>query len=374
MKSPNIRYIPAIDHLRGLAALLIVYYHGLQLFRPHMRKLLHVPDAGEWIRSKHPLVSLVAEGHTAVGFFMVLSGFIFTFGSLNREIEYGRFLKNRILRIYPLFVFALVVAAYATQGGYTFVGFLQTLLFQSNLPGAFAASEFVGVTWAISVEFQFYLIFPFLIRFVGKYGARYLFGLLAVVWAYRFMAQLGTTSVRDLSYWTIVGRMDHFIIGILAGVLYVKCPRWVRTFRFTLPLGVAAVLGLLSWFNQHGGYPDAKPMVWFFWPSLEGTAWAVFSLCYLGAASWLPRFISRILAYIGELSFSIYVTHFLIISVLCRKEWFFLPARDAQAAALIYTTIVAVPIILAVSSLTYFTIEKPFLELRKSYLAKSTAS
>ena len=37
MKSPNIDYLPAIDHLRGLAALLIVFYHGLHVISYRLR-------------------------------------------------------------------------------------------------------------------------------------------------------------------------------------------------------------------------------------------------------------------------------------------------------------------------------------------------
>jgi peptidoglycan/LPS O-acetylase OafA/YrhL len=369
MKSPNIRYLPAVDHLRGMAALLIVYYHALLTFRSHMLTALNVPNPEAWIRAKQPLVSLVVEGHTAVGFFMVLSGFIFTFGAWDRDIGYWQFLKNRVLRIYPLYLVVVVVATYACQGGYTFTGFLQTLLFQSNLPGAFAPPEFLGIGWAIAVEFQFYLVFPFLIRFTKKYGARYLVGLLVLVWALRYLAQVGTTSVHDLSYWTIVGRMDTLIIGMLMGILYVRRSDWHRKLRYFTPAAFALVLSVLYWLNHQGGFLSSNPLIWFFWPTIEGLAWAAFAFCYLEAADWLPAVVSRALAYIGELSFSIYIIHDLVLVTLKRNEWLFVPSRNSLQAALIYTTVVAVPAVLVLSSLTYFTVEKPFLELRKKYLS-----
>jgi peptidoglycan/LPS O-acetylase OafA/YrhL len=102
VKSSNIRYIPTVDHLRAFAATLVVFYHGMQLFGSFLRTNGESFDR-HWTFSKNPLVALVAEGHSAVALFLVLSGFIFTYGAAVRDISYWQFLANRMWRIAPSF-------------------------------------------------------------------------------------------------------------------------------------------------------------------------------------------------------------------------------------------------------------------------------
>jgi len=101
MKSRNIGYLPEVDHLRAFAALLIVFYHGLHLLRS---RLLHDQpfDFSHWVSTENPLLAAIAEGHTAVALFMVLSGFIFTWGAWGHQVRYGAFVVNRVLRIYVM--------------------------------------------------------------------------------------------------------------------------------------------------------------------------------------------------------------------------------------------------------------------------------
>src|ERR1700745_509033 len=99
MKSSNIRYLPQVDHLRGVAPLWVLCYHGAHLFRS---ALTGTPvDDAHWPSSHNPLWALIYEGHTAVALFMGLSGFIFAYGAIGHRIYYRRFIGNRLLRIYP---------------------------------------------------------------------------------------------------------------------------------------------------------------------------------------------------------------------------------------------------------------------------------
>ena len=107
MQSSNIAYVPALDHIRAYAALLALFYHGLQLFW-HQAAYGSLFDATHWLATGNPLLALLVEGHTAVALFMVLSGFIFTWGAKGRNIVYRSFIRNRLLRTYPLFI-ALIV-------------------------------------------------------------------------------------------------------------------------------------------------------------------------------------------------------------------------------------------------------------------------
>jgi len=74
MRSSNIKYLPEIDHLRAYAAWLIIVYHGLHLFGWEFR--FGTPFSfSEWPQTSNP-IQVLLEGHTAVTFSMVFSGFI----------------------------------------------------------------------------------------------------------------------------------------------------------------------------------------------------------------------------------------------------------------------------------------------------------
>ena len=92
MKSKNITYMPAIDHLRAFAAVLIIFYHGFNNI--YYKQLYSKPfEFDHWVYTNNPLKSLLIEGHTAVALFMVLSGFIFTYGAIGHKINYINFIK-----------------------------------------------------------------------------------------------------------------------------------------------------------------------------------------------------------------------------------------------------------------------------------------
>lgn len=68
------------------------------------------------------------------------------------------------------------------------------------------------------IEIQFYWVFPFLLLFTKRYGSLYLLGLLLLFLLLRGMVWVDKGTVKGLSYWTIFGRADQFIVGIIAGL------------------------------------------------------------------------------------------------------------------------------------------------------------
>ena len=106
MESQNFKFIAGLDHLRGFAALIIVFFHGTHFFLYKLQSQLpNIPE--NWPTSNNPLITLIIEGHSAVGLFFVISGFIFTVRLLNRNFNYKNFYINRFIRTYPLFLVIL---------------------------------------------------------------------------------------------------------------------------------------------------------------------------------------------------------------------------------------------------------------------------
>jgi peptidoglycan/LPS O-acetylase OafA/YrhL len=368
VRSPNIRYLVGLDHLRALAALLIVFYHGL-----HVLSFFPQAQGGDpyrfWIHTRNPLLALLEEGHTAVALFMVLSGFVFSVSATGQEIAYGAFMRNRFLRIYPLLIFVLFVGAIAFPAQYTFIGFAQTLLFQADFQGALQGGPFPMMCWAVAVEFQFYLLFPFLHHFLERHGTRWALACIALCLTMRWMAVMaGGSNARDISYWHILGRLDQFLIGMLAARLFLR----VRNKRIPwgwLSLGsLLIVLGVIMQFNLLGGYPTTQ--LWkIVWPPIEGLAWALLLVTYTAFADRVPALISRPMAALGTISYSIYMLHYACLSIIPRV-WNPRLATNPNVHSQLYV-VAMLPLLIPLAALSYYVIERPFLALRVRYLRRA---
>lgn len=369
MKSQNIQYIPALDHLRGFAALLVLFYHGV--FGIY-HDLTTVPPVLAYTDEMLPkadffLSAFIYEGHSGVALFMVLSGFIFTIGTLGQEISYWKFIRNRFLRTYPLFLFILFIGVYANSASFDFVGLLQSIFFFANMPGSAIGGAFTNVHWAIAVEWQFYLIFPFLIYFVRQQGLRVVFGMIALLIVMRSLIYLEGLPVNQLTYMTIVGRLDQFLIGICIGVYYRKRFKQDAIHDCLFIVSLAFISVALYLFNLNGGLlTDQYSKVW--WPTIEGGMWAAFILGYLSFSRWVPKILSAVLIRLGVISYSLYLLHFVLVDITIKQGWFVdLGPDNILGTAYLTSVFVILPLSILVSIMTYLFIEKPFLKLRGVY-------
>jgi peptidoglycan/LPS O-acetylase OafA/YrhL len=228
-------------------------------------------------------------------------------------------------------------------------------------------SQYFVQLWTIWVEFQFYLLFPFLHAFALRYGQRYLLALIGLFILMRALVFLATGSVRFLAYETIFGRMDQFLIGMLAAHVYVRRPGLAAN-PLWLPAAALAAVGGIHLFSRGIGYTDLQHPGWIVWTTVEGLLWAGVLLAYLNARIALPRALDRALAALGAASFSIYVMHNLVIAVLKRHVGLLPIGGDTFTQALWTGLFVAMPAVLAVAALTYLLIERPFFPYRRPYV------
>lgn len=370
MKSTNFGYIPALDHLRGFAAVLVLFFHSSH-FISH--KLIYgTPyDPANWARTGNPFSALVIEGHTAVSLFFLLSGFVFTAGSLQRKLNYLGFYRNRLLRTYPLFLFFLALGVAFNIENFAIEAILQSLFFLANSDTAFNGGAFTFVFWSIAVEWHFYLLFPLLLIFVQKWGwkslAAIIFGLLLV----RTGAYFYGADMRELSYWTIVGRLDQFLLGMLAGIYYREAFVAGQRLDYVAIAGAGLVLMLLFGFNQLGG-GGANNYLWIFWPTLEATAWGVFVIGYLSIARHFNHLVGKALMAVGTISYSIYMGHYLVLDYFLRHDWDSLWSLDDPiATAVLNTFVLMLPLVLLLATATYRCVERPFLLRRRRYMNTS---
>jgi peptidoglycan/LPS O-acetylase OafA/YrhL len=343
MQSQSIDYFPKLDHLRFYAALLVILAHSFAVPR--------------------------AFGNSGVSLFMVLSGFILTIivQAGNKPLSYNRFIFKRFIRIFPLFTVVFFIMLSLGRTRFQAHDLLSLLLLQSNLSpsGTGFGHDIVpisGPTWTIAVEFQFYLIFPFLILFLHQNGVKYLLGLIFLFLLFRALTSFGINPNYWDYYHTLFGRIDQFIVGMLAAWLYVYKKSLFGS-RLNFAILIVSVIGLVGLYNKNLAHHPIYSL------TLEAVCYAGIIWGYfLSDIICLPSFLDKTLALFGRISYSTYLLHVMILaaidnSVVQRLHLFSDPFFNKLMLFFLFT----LPIILFVSYVSYTLIEKPFLYFGRKY-------
>ena len=367
-RSKNISYLIGVDHLRCAAALLVLYYHGIQLFSSHVR-YQRMFSPSDWRAAPDPFSALLAEGHTAVALFITLSGFIFSFGAAGRDITYRRFLGNRFLRTYPLMLFVVMAGTAIHQKSVSLWPLLQLVLGGANLNGAQWLGDFSVMLWSVSLEWQLYVLFPALMAILNRSGPKHMIMAIALLLATRLLAyQSGLNPVHGL-YSQVLGRLDQFGLGMIAGYIFARHRHHPRLAQLLVP-GLVLALGGAYAFNHLGGWPH---VAW--WkivtPLMEGIVWAAVTLGYL---AWMDRrgpgvsWPARAAAAVGATSYSIYLWHFVLIQAQRGLDWVPRLLSQPELNAALLVTLTTMPVTLAFAACSYHIVEKPFMTLRRRYV------
>ncbi|QOY93841.1 acyltransferase [Massilia sp. UMI-21] len=366
MHSLNIQYNPRLDQLRWLAATLVFLFHFY---------LEYAGNGG--MRLDGPWTALITEGHTGVGLFFTLSGFLFMQIALHqhgagREIVYRDFLRNRVLRIVPLYLVIFLVAT--SIGRDKFVPQDLLYLFASNLGLAPTSGTVItGAAWTISLEFLFYLVFPFLARFTLERGIAYLGGWLVLMAFFKVAAYTVNDNSTLMYFSTWVGRFDQFLIGMAAAMLHA---RWRAGLERWAPLLLVASVALVAWDTalMHRVAPfGATPRTtfWIWWSLLESAGWAALILAWVSFGPRLPGMLERVLGQGGKISFSFYLLHMGLLHVFAAGFKLVAPTGTPWLDGLIMLA-VAYGATWALATLSYHIIEEPFLRMRRNYGAGRT--
>jgi peptidoglycan/LPS O-acetylase OafA/YrhL len=376
VRSLNIKYIAELDQLRGIAALLVLVFHSMAS-KGVAAQYLGVTPAG--VPLTDSLTKLViANGFTGVALFFVISGFLFTWGGLQVDrFDWRKFYTNRVLRIYPLYVLVLLAVVCLGYGQIDLGGFVQRLVGFGNLmPGH---NDFDIVLWTISVELQFYMLFPFLLGLLKRKGIWYLAGLVAILVAVRLIARLDHISLHDPVYWTLLGRLDQFLVGMgLAWLVHRRgwlkatdeapSPRRFPTWALAgLAIGFTVELvGLFSLYTNLGWkYGESYFLV--VWPLLEAVTWAGIGIGYVGLARRFKPWWLGAVQFVGMISYSLYLLHYPIMKAVHAARLDIVIAGHPMASGWATTLLVILPASLALALLTYYVVEKPPLDWRQQY-------
>lgn len=360
MRSDSQR-IPELDGLRGTAIGLVILFHlGLSL--------PNIP---------HPLFQFMLFGWSGVDLFFVLSGFLIG-GILIDHRDAGHYFKpfyaRRFFRIVP--IYAVVLLGYAIcwwMGGdvrRTLVGnvgppmpWYAYLSFTNNLWLAMhnTMDVFLPVTWSLAVEEQFYLTLPLIVRYVSpKNLPRVIFSITGVVITLRIVGCLSGHLHQNQAYVLPWFRSDSLMIGVICAMAIRD--EHIKRFldrRIWIVYGALASLGA-ALYAIGGALPaksdsPATPLMTF---GLTLVAMFYASLLLLSLlrpghpTSWLFR--APPLRFLGKVSYCVYLIHQAILGVAMSTLGDLRPGSDTLwqwGAAL---TGIAVILIVAQLSWSFF--------------------
>lgn len=373
-----VRVIPGLDGLRAVAILLVFAYHS------HM----------------------IEFGWAGVQLFFVLSGFLITGilldmkDSLSTREYFTKFYGRRFLRIFPLYYFYLVAMAVVAHwlmsldfrpkymqiyfdqvwsaAFYVYDIFYRALSFQQ--------SQFLDHFWSLSVEEQFYIIWPVLLLSVPRNYLKRLFILFMILGAtFRVILYLMYLSGSTLWFfrepfelviysWPL-SHLDAFAFGAYISRYKIwRAKEQLLFLALLVPaMGYAATyiatgnIGLISALGYDLPLRVAYQFIW--GPTILNYFFALVIYCVV-YEEILTRFLDLPwLRYIGKISYGIYVYHFPILWLIAN----FLEERvPGQVAHWVYVTVSFFTTII-ISSLSYYLLEKPILNLKDRFFHWSAA-
>ena len=138
--------------------------------------------------------------------------------------------------------------------------------------------------WSVSVELHFYLVLPFLLFYIRKYQWISVFVLLSFTFLLRSLFYLGVfsdfykASLFNYAYFTIIGRFDQFVFGIIA--FYNSYIILSNKLFFCILFCFFSLLFSIFDFSGGNHFHDRYNWLWIYWLSLEGFFWAIFVSLY----------------------------------------------------------------------------------------------
>ncbi len=344
--------IPTIAPLTGIRVLAAIF-----VFNAHVR-----PPTGP----DSVLASVSLAGHDWMTMFFVLSGLVLTwnYAAVLEGPDSRKGLRSyyvaRFARIYPLYLFALLIAVavlMVSGGGLAVLSNPQLLLhvfaLQSWSPDLGVAYGYNGPGWSVGVELFLYALFPLLLipfrRIQNSPRALAIVAGLCVAVVVALTAALILAGNADLPredpwsahrwlYRTPVTRLFDFVLGMSIGYLLLatRGRDFVRLGRLAQVVGAVLVFVPMM-------IPAVSSSVW----SLDASNMAPFALLLLGLA-WAPqtaaaRFLATpAMVFFGECTYAFYLLHQIIINAIGQPAEGLLPWLSTWGLAFVLTTAAAV--------------------------------
>ena len=305
-------YIKHLDGLRALAVILVILFHsGIEIF---------------------------SGGYIGVDIFFVLSGYLIT-GIIvkklkNNSFSFSQFYAKRIKRLIPpvtiVTIFSLIVG-YFLMSPYQFFTLIDQAFYSTILLSNFYLlknSDYFSVstyenplmhTWSLSLEEQFYLIFPvFFSILYYQFKTRIILFLTFFLFVSVFLAQFGGNLTFEkpfiedkffffnqpefASYFMPIGRFFEFLFGSVSYLLTVRLKKTAISHNILSCIGIFLILLSLILYDRNSGFPNLLTLL-----PVIGT---ILIIIYYSEKNLYLSFLTfKVFIFIGTISYSLYLWH-----------------------------------------------------------------
>jgi peptidoglycan/LPS O-acetylase OafA/YrhL len=342
----KLTYRPEIDGLRAIAVIAVILYHA------QITILGYQPFKG---------------GFIGVDIFFVISGYLITSIILKELVTTGsfsfkHFYQRRIRRILPALLFVMLVSlpfAWMYLLPSSFVDFSKSILyslgFSSNFYFHYSGQQYGAEsgllkpflhTWSLSVEEQFYILFPIVLLITFKYFRKYLIHILILGFVISLgLAEWGSKNHPSFNFYVLPTRGWELLAGsILAYFEITNGKRGEnKTLNLILPtIGLLLIGYSILFFNDRMFHPSFY------------TLSPIIGVCLIIWFSNKNELITKILSTklfvgIGLISYSLYLWHYPIFA-FARQTFF-----DGSITKKLFVGF----IIIILSIFSYYFIERP---------------
>ena len=344
----KITYRPEIDGLRAIAVGAVILYHA------QITILGHQPFKG---------------GFIGVDIFFVISGYLITSIILKEFIKTGsisfkHFYQRRIRRILPVLLFVMLVSlpfAWVYLLPNDLLDFSKSILyslgFSSNFYFHYSGLEYGGAglegnpflhTWSLSVEEQYYVLFPLALFITFKFFKKFLIHVLILGFIISLgLANWGSTNYPSASFYFLHTRIWEILAGsILAYFEIIKGGRSkIHSFNLILPsVGLFLIGHSILFFNDKMFHPSFY--------TLSPIIGVCLMIWFCQKNELITKILStKLLVGIGLISYSLYLWHYPIFVFVMKFN---------LASFNIFTKFIIAISIIFLSIFSYYFIEKPF--------------
>ena len=311
-------YRSDIDGLRGLAVLSVVFFHS----------------------SIKPFeINFFSGGYLGVDIFFIISGYLITNIILyelkkNNEFNYLTFFERRSRRILPILFFAIIISlplSYFVLSPTSLLDYSKSIFsaifFYSNI--SFISTDYYDFeailkpllhTWSLSVEAQYYFLYPFFLVFLFKNFKRYIIIIfLILIFCSLFYANFLSSIDPSKNFYILTSRIWELFIGSIISIVQLLKPNKNKTYiylqNFYSIFGISLILISIFNFNNQTPHPSFLTLI---------PVTGVVLVIYFSNQKYLATKIlsNSLLTKTGLISYSFYIWHFIFFFI--RKTWKFL--------------------------------------------------
>ncbi|OUJ75813.1 acyltransferase family protein [Hymenobacter crusticola] len=371
--------IKSLTGVRGIAALFVVFHHWHYfLLTSNVLNPL----------SKYYLTVLFTHGNWSVDLFFILSGFLLSITSYNefkdgiKKTNYYNFIIKRFCRVYPIYI-ALTLCYFLaeilfTQHKTSILTIIANLtLFQS----LFDIKNINPLAWSLSVEWAIYFLLPVMFILFSKISKAYIRAFTLYLLSIGIILFI-TKSLNHHFY-----QNHRFLLNnvFLINQNYVSI---ITTGYYPVLRGLASyLLGIATFSLLDSGRLKLVPNSFFYLLFIVQLA-LLFSASLLANVTFIllipfmligltrgnsllsKIFSTKPIYFLGEISFSLYLLHFVfVMSISPRLERILIQQHVPHYKYILFFSLLSVVIVL--SSFLYYYLEKPLnARLRKQLLLK----